>query len=207
MVNPDRSSPAERVSEGSKRNNFHFSQETTTVTAGTIAKKRRLVKESELVPFQKGTLSSLLLRKPSSDKVSKGKEGQSREASGGLPTALISNESRLHFQLNPNSTPTSIAELLSNHVFGPSPNLTDPRMVSMICRVIESIEQSASFTARTKEDLFRASKRQVILVSLLPFFLAFGFLSQFLTGFLALYLMGSLLELKGHFSRGCPPRY
>lgn len=77
------------------------------------------MKESEMVSSQKGTLSSPLPKKPSSDKASKGKgkEGLSREASGGLPTALISNESVLSFQLSLDSTPISIVELLSNHVF------------------------------------------------------------------------------------------
>lgn len=78
---------------------------------------------------------------------------------GNLLTTLVPNESGLHFQLNLDSTPTFIAELLSNHVFGSSSNLTDPRMVSTIYQVVESTKQSASFTARTEEDLFGAFKR------------------------------------------------
>lgn len=92
-------------------------------------------------------------------------KGQSQKASEWLPTVLISNDSRLTFQLSPSSTPTSIIELLSNHVFRSSPNLMDHRMVSTIFRVIESTEHSNSFTTQTEEDLFRASKRQVLLIN------------------------------------------
>lgn len=126
-VSPDRSSLLEEVVESLKRKNSWLNQEMTTIAIRTTNKKRRLVKESELVSSQKGNSSSLLPRKRSSNKASegKGKEGHSREASGSLPTALISNELGLSFQLSLNSTPTSIVELLSNHVFRPSSNLTD----------------------------------------------------------------------------------
>lgn len=97
------------------------------------------MKESELVPSRKGTSSSLPPKKSSTDKAGKGKgmESLSRGASDNLPTALIPNESGLHFQLSPNFTPTSIIELLNNDVFRMSPNLTDPRMVSTICHIIQ----------------------------------------------------------------------
>lgn len=144
-----------------KRKNSCLSQGTTATTVEIARKKWRLVKESELVSSQKGTSSSLPPRKSSSDKASKGKskEGQSREASGSLPIALISNESGVYFQLSPDSSTTSIAKLLSNHVFGVSPNVADPRLVGIICRIVESTEQSASFIGQAEEDIFDASKR------------------------------------------------
>lgn len=192
LVSLDRSSPAEEVDGGLKRINSHLPQETTATTSRMSGKKRRLAKESELVSSQKGTSSSSLTKKPSLDKVNKGKgkEDQSRKASGSLPTTLIFNESGLSFQLSPNYTPISIAKLLSNHVFKPSPNLTDRQMVSTICRVIESTEQSHSFTTQSKEDLFGASKRQVPLASFLTLSLAFGFSGHFLTCLLAFVAFG-----------------
>lgn len=47
--------------------------------------------------------------------------------------------------------------------------------------MIESTDQSNSFTIRMEEDLFGASKRQVLLVSFLTFLFAFGFSGHFLT--------------------------
>lgn len=130
VVRTDRSSPAEEVEGGLKRKNSHLPQELATTASGKTGKKRRLVKESELVSSRKVTSSSSNSRKPSLDKADKGKgkEGQTWEVSKGLPTALIYNEGGLPFQLGPDFTPTSIAELLSNHVFEPSPNLNEPRM-------------------------------------------------------------------------------
>lgn len=64
-----------------------------------IGKKRQLVKESELVSSLENTSSSSNMRKPSSDKIGKGKgkEGRTQEISEELPTALISNEAGLPF--------------------------------------------------------------------------------------------------------------
>lgn len=135
VVSLYRSSPTKEVSGGLKRKNSHLPQETTNVAVESIEKKRRLVKEFELVFCWKETSSSLPLRKPSSDKVSKGKNkgSSSQEVVGDLPITLISNELRVHFQLSPDSSPTSIAELLSNHAFGMPPNLADSRLVGTIC--------------------------------------------------------------------------
>ncbi|KAG8654196.1 hypothetical protein MANES_05G107751v8 [Manihot esculenta] len=129
VVSLNRSSPVEEAGERLKRKNYPLSQGTTTTTVGTARKKRRLVKESELISSQKETSSSLPPRKPSSNKVSKGKgkESSSQGVIGDLPTSLISNESRVHFQLSLDSSPTLIAELLNNNVFEMSLNLVDPR--------------------------------------------------------------------------------
>ncbi|XP_021593661.1 uncharacterized protein LOC110600998 [Manihot esculenta] len=81
-----------------------------------------------------------------------------------LSTALISDEAGLPFQLGPDSTPTSIAEVLSNHIFGPFPSLIGHQMMSTIFRLIESTVHSNSFASRVEEDLFKASKRQVLLL-------------------------------------------
>lgn len=134
-----------------KRKNSRLAQESSTISAGTINKKRRLVKESELVLSHKRTTSSLSRKKPSLDGAGRGKEGSSQCVSGNLPTALIPNELGLHF---PNSTPTSIVKLLNNHVFGTSPNLTNSRMVSIICHIVQSIEQTTSFASRAKGIFF-----------------------------------------------------
>lgn len=98
------------------------------------------MKESELVPSQKGVVSFLPRKKFSLDKVSKGKGSSSRGANDNLPTALIRNELGLHFQLNLDSTPTFIVELLNNHVFWTSLNLIDPRMVSTNFHIVQSTE-------------------------------------------------------------------
>lgn len=138
------------------------------------------MKESELVLSQRGVISSLPRKKSSLDKVSKGKMRSSREANDNLPTTLIPNKSGLHFQLNPDSMPTSIVELLNNHVFGKFPNLTEPWMVSKIFHIVQFTEQSASFAAKIEGDLFGASKRQVLLISFfLLFFLPCNFLVIF----------------------------
>lgn len=159
-----------------------------TIPVGMTSKKKRLIKESELVPSRKGTPSSLPPRKSSTDKASKGQEieSSSERASSNLSTALILNESRLHFQLNPNSTSTSIANMLSNNVFGSSLNLTDPRIVSTICHIVQSTEQLALFTIRTEGDLFGAFKRQVLIVSFSYSFSCFEIFSYLLTYLLAL---------------------
>lgn len=77
-----------------------------------------------------------------------------------LSTILIPNESGLHFQLNPNPTPMSIAKLLNNHVFRTSPNLIDPQMVSTICHVIQSTEKATSFVFQAEGDLFGAANKR-----------------------------------------------
>lgn len=85
-VSPDRSSLLEEVVESLKQKNSWLNQETTTIAIRMTNKKRRLVKESELVSSRKGTLSSLPLRKSSLNKESKGKgkESLSQEANGDL---------------------------------------------------------------------------------------------------------------------------
>ncbi|KAG8662550.1 hypothetical protein MANES_01G123001v8 [Manihot esculenta] len=98
VVSPDRSSPAKDVGGSLKRKNPRLPQGTTTDVAGTAEKKRRLVKESDIVPSQKGTLSSSLPRRSFSGK-GKGKENQFREAKEGLPTVVsfLSYQSRTFF--------------------------------------------------------------------------------------------------------------
>lgn len=122
VVGSDHSSQAKEVTKSLKRKNSPLAQESSTIPIGTTSKKRRLVKKSELVSFQKGNTSSLSHKISSSNKVSKCKESSSRGTDGDLSTALIPNESRLHFQLSPDSTPMIIAELLNNHALGMSLN-------------------------------------------------------------------------------------
>lgn len=73
VVNLDSFSPAEEVGESLKQKNSHLSQKTTTTAIEIVGKKRRLVKEFELVSSLKETSSSLPPRKSSSDKASKGR--------------------------------------------------------------------------------------------------------------------------------------
>lgn len=106
MVSLEQSSSSEEVVEGLKRKKSMLAHEQSIVPAGMTSNKRRLVKESEWVSSRRGTPSSLPPRKSSMDKKSKGKgrESLSQDANDNLLTALIPNESRLHFQLNPDST-------------------------------------------------------------------------------------------------------
>lgn len=99
VVSLDPSFSSEEVAESLKWKNSRLGQERTIITAGTTNKKRRLVKESELVPSRKGNLSSLPSKKPSSNKASKrkGRESSSWGTSSDLPTALIPNELGVHF--------------------------------------------------------------------------------------------------------------
>lgn len=77
VVNLDRSSSSEEVAESLKWKNSRLGQEMTIVAAGTTNKKRRLVKEFELVPSWRGTSSSLPPKKSSTNKASKGKDRES----------------------------------------------------------------------------------------------------------------------------------
>lgn len=70
-VSPDQSSLAEEVTESLKRKTSWLAQEPSTVPTETINKKRRLVKDSELVPSWKETSSSLPSKKSSTNKVGK----------------------------------------------------------------------------------------------------------------------------------------
>lgn len=60
--------------------------------------------------------------------------------------------------------------------------------------MIESTDQSNSFTIRMEEDLFGASKRQVLIVSFFTLSFAFRFFGRFLICLLIFVAFGSSIR-------------
>lgn len=79
-------------------------------------KKRRLVKEFQLPKFPSMGVFLSSRTKSTPDTVREDKGSLSADVSAVLLHALIPHESRIAYPLNQESTPTSIEELLHNHV-------------------------------------------------------------------------------------------
>lgn len=89
-------------------------------------KKRRLAKESQLPKsLGRGVYSGSHTRS-TLDMVRRDKGSLSTDVNTKLPHALVRNKLGITYTQNQKSTPTSIAELLRNHVFGSSPDIGDP---------------------------------------------------------------------------------
>lgn len=71
MVSLDYSSLVDEVIKSLKRKNSQLAQGSSVALTKTSNKKRMLVKESELVPLQKGNTSSSSRKRSSSDKASR----------------------------------------------------------------------------------------------------------------------------------------
>lgn len=94
-----------------------------------------------------------------------------------LSQALVPHESGVAYILNQESTPTSIAELLRNYVFGSSPDIFDSWLLGTLCHLIKSTTQSETSSSKPIEELFIDFKRQVLLV---PFYLHVFLASAFI---------------------------
>lgn len=77
-----------------------------------------------------------------------------------LPQALIPHESRIAYTLSQESTPTSIVELLRNHVF----HISDPRFLWTVCHLVRFSAQSEASNSRPIEEFLADSKRHALLV-------------------------------------------
>lgn len=131
-----------------------------------------LEKEKEI---GQGGLFTLVRKKQSSFKsfnqgapnsVSKGKDKGDLSIGVGLelPHALVPYELGFTYQLNEESTPTSIMELLRNHVFRASLDISNPRLLGIFYHLVKSSAQGETGGLKPIEELFAGSKRQVRLV-------------------------------------------
>lgn len=73
------------------------------------------------------------------DTVRGGKGSLSTDVNIELPQAQIFHESGIAYTLNQESTTTSIAELLYNHVFGHSPDICDPRLLGTFYHLVSLV--------------------------------------------------------------------
>lgn len=126
-------------------------------------KRKRLVKESHLPHLPRGKSSSRVPSEGICAVASKGKGGLSVSASLSS-RALVAHESGITYQLNEESTPASIAELLCKHVFGASFDISNPRLLGIFYHLIGTSTQAGSNGLKPVEELFADSNRQALLV-------------------------------------------
>lgn len=127
-------------------------------------KNIRLVKESQLHKSLGRGVSSGSRTQDTPNTVRGDKGSLSADISAKLSHALIPHKLGITYTLNKESTPTSITELLRNHIFGSSPDTNDPRFLGTVCHLVKFSAQSEASSSKLVEKLFADSKRQALLV-------------------------------------------